>query len=610
MTSGKHIVKVKKNKLSSALCAMLAVCALSLSGCGTLEPSAQATSSQAFQHLSKSVDEYSELADKSSDEGRFNALILLARAQISAGDADAAQSTAATLRSEAKNSLQKDEVAIIDGLILSQLGNSVSASNALAKVNPTVMNENAARYYHLLNFKVNEKNYLKTKQERYLKSAFRSGRELAQLTSGKDRETVCRRTVALLESVGSSKLGSMLSNSNDRIDRGYFEYALAETSASAEAKNLLAASFSQKYPDHPLNILVNADHSATSSADQDNSAKTSVTSETAAVTPIAADESKAVPVNAKGIISIAKDAKIAVLLPLSGRYAKSVGEPAKLGMLSALNNTKANYKVSFYDTAKSSIDSIVQNIKGNGTALIIGPLLKSDLNTLNDSQCGIPVIALNTPENSRPDNEWYFDLGPDYEGVLAAAKIKADGFKKPLVIATQNRQSARASNAFLKAFGPSAANCNVESGNAQTLSKCRIAGSDSVYLATSAPDAVTFKASLPATIKVYLTDQSYEGFNNSGQQLALKGAMLGEMPWLLSDSDLKASLMKAIPKADTQAQRVFSAGYDSILLASFMQELAKDNQDVLHGLTGDISLGSNGLIESAPLWVELGNVRN
>ena len=86
--------------------------------------------------------------------------------------------------------------------------------------------------------------------------------------------------------------------------------------------------------------------------------------------------------------------------------------------------------------------------------------------------------------------------------------------------------------------------------------------------------------------------------------------MLGEMPWLLSDSDLKDSLMKAIPKADTQAQRVFSAGYDSILLASFMQELAKDNQDVLHGLTGDISLGSNGLIESAPLWVELGNVRN
>ena len=591
---------------------MLAVCALSLSGCGTLEPSAQATSSQAFQHLSKSADEYADLADKSSDEGRFNALILLARAQISAGDADAAQNTAATLRSEAKNSLQKDEVSIIDGLILSQLGNTVSASTALAKVNSSAMNESAARYYHLLNFKVNEKNYLKTKQDRYLKSAFQSGRELALLTSGKDRETVCRRTVALLESAGVSKLGSMLSATNDRIDRGYFEYALAETSASSEAKDLLAASFSQKYPDHPLNTLVNADHTGnTNTTDHRVTAAPAASSETIAVAPITADgDSKAVPVNAKCIISIAKDAKIAVLLPLSGRYAKSVGEPAKLGVLSALNNTKAHYKVSFYDTAKSSIDSIVQNIKTNGTALIIGPLLKADLNALNASQCGIPVIALNTPENNRPDNEWYFDLGPDHEGVLAAAKIKADGLKKPLVIATSDRQSSRASNAFLKTFGPSASGCNVESGNAQSLGKCMIADRDSVYLATSAPDAVTFKASLPGAVKVYLTSQSYEGFNNSGQQLALKGAMLGEMPWLLSDSELKDSLMKAVPKADTQAQHVFSAGYDAILLASLMPELAKDDQDVLHGLTGDISLGNNGLIENAPLWVELGNIRN
>ena len=82
------------------------------------------------------------------------------------------------------------------------------------------------------------------------------------------------------------------------------------------------------------------------------------------------------------------------------------------------------------------------------------------------------------------------------------------------------------------------------------------------------------------------------------------------MPWLLSDSELKDSLMKAVPKADTQAQHVFSAGYDAILLASLMPELAKDDQDVLHGLTGDISLGNNGLIENAPLWVELGNIRN
>ena len=82
------------------------------------------------------------------------------------------------------------------------------------------------------------------------------------------------------------------------------------------------------------------------------------------------------------------------------------------------------------------------------------------------------------------------------------------------------------------------------------------------------------------------------------------------MPWLLSDSALKDSLMKAVPKADAQAQRVFAAGYDAVALAELMPELARDSKDVLHGLSGDISLGEDGLIECAPLWVELGKVRN
>ena len=40
-----------------------------------------------------------------------------------------------------------------------------------------------------------------------------------------------------------------------------------------------------------------------------------------------------------------------------------------------------------------------------------------------------------------------------------------------------------------------------------------------------------------------------------------------------------------------------------------MTELSKDQNDVLHGLTGDISLGKDGLIESSAMWVELGKLR-
>ena len=51
------------------------------------------------------------------------------------------------------------------------------------------------------------------------------------------------------------------------------------------------------------------------------------------------------------------------------------------------------------------------------------------------------------------------------------------------------------------------------------------------------------------------------------------------------------------------------SAYDAVNFAFTMTELSKDQNDVLHGLTGDISLGKDGLIESSAMWVELGKLR-
>ncbi len=611
---------VNKSKLSLALCTVMTVCALSLTGCGTLEPTAQANDAQAFGHLSKTAEEYADLADKSTDNGRFNALIMLARAQISTGDAEGALKTASELHASAKDSMQNSQALIIDGLIQSLSGNSKAAADTLAKVNGTVLNENAARYYYLLNLKTNERLFAKTKQAKYFNQAFNSARNLVPLTQGNDRQTVCRRTVDLLESAGNQELASRASKTADSIDKGYYEFALADMSSSKDAKAKLFASFKQKYPDHPLNILISdSDIAVASTQNAQPRAQANVASVDAksgasvqAATAVNVDQGEIVPVKASGIINIADDAKVAVLLPLSGRYANAVGEPARLGVMSALTNTGARYKVSFYDTAKQSVSTIVNTLKNNGTALIIGPLLKPEVAELNQAAPNIPVIALNTPDGNRPANEWYFDLGPDYEGALAAAKMKADGFKAPIVIYSNDKNSTRAAAAFAKAYGNKVKSCTISDpvhGDTQ-VKQCPVQGADAAYIVGSTSEAVSYKAGLPTELKVYLTNQSFDGFNNSGQQLALRGAKMGNMPWLLSDSELKNSLMKTVPKANATAQRIFCAAYDAISLAKLMPELAKDDKDVLHGLSGDISLGQNGLIETAPLWVDLGQIRN
>ena len=98
--------------------------------------------------------------------------------------------------------------------------------------------------------------------------------------------------------------------------------------------------------------------------------------------------------------------------------------------------------------------------------------------------------------------------------------------------------------------------------------------------------------------------------NNSSQELALSGATLGDMPWLLTDSELKASFMQSMPKANSQVQRIFASAYDAVNFAFAIDELAQDKNDVMHGLSGDLSLTDKGLIEASPMWVKLGQVRN
>lgn len=603
-------MKSKKSKLSIMLCVALTACTFSLSGCGTLEPEAQATGAQAFGHLTQTTESYAELADKSSGDGRFNALILLARSQITQGNFDGATETLTELNDSVTNPLQKDEASIISALLLSKNGNNEAAAKMLSTVNSQAMSESLARYYYLLGSSVNEKAFLKTKQDAYAQAAYVNSASLLPLVSGEDRKTVARRTVTFLEASGSKSLMGKLASSGSDFDRGFYEYVTIDSSSSADAKSKLFADFKNRYSSHPLSELI--DNSSTHPIATGDEVEAQNVPTSPQMIAVSGKEGEAVPVKLAGIFNLSPDAKVAVLLPLSGRYARTVGESAKLGIMASLQDHKSKLQVTFYDTAKEQIGSIYETLQTNGTALIIGPIIKDDLNALNALNPNIPIIALNTPENSRPTSEWYFDLSPDYEGALAAAKIKADGFKAPIVVVASDRSAQRASQGFVKSFGTAAKVCNITdpSKGSQAARGCDTSGIDAAYIAGSAVDAVNFKAGLPANLQVYLTDSSYEGFNNSGQQLALNGAKLGDMPWLLSDSTLKDSFMNSIPKANSQAQRIFCAGYDAVSLGLSMSELAKDSLDVLHGLTGDISLGQNGLIESAPLWVSLGEIRN
>ncbi|MBQ3678577.1 MAG: penicillin-binding protein activator [Succinivibrio sp.] len=594
-------MKAKRSALNVYLCTLLTAATLTLSAC-TSSSVKKIESVNAFGPLNLTAQEYRQAFEDASSDESFKALILYTRSQIVENKLDQASASISQLYASAATPVQKDEAAMVDAMLLSKKNQFDEAQQKLSGINYKALPKQDISYFLVLNSNVNSNLYNKTHDPKYQITAFKSESALERyVTRDSDKRKVLLKSVDLLKQLDDQTLSSAYTNVKNDTDKGFYEYAIIDKSSNTQLKDQMMETFAKKYPNHPL-MLLSSPEKAEPVAQQ----------EVRDVTP---KGGKAVAVDSQALFSIQDGDQIAVLLPLSGRFASAVGEPAKLGILTALKDRGSKAKVTFYDTNKTNISQIVATVSANGTKLVIGPILKPEVNAMNAAGIKIPSITLNSPEGNRPVNQWYFDLGPNYEGAIAASKIYADGYKSPVVIGlSSDKASQRSVNSFMNTFGKvnnNAVVCNYSNpaNVGSEIAKCPFGSADSAYVSASVIDAVQIKAAIPSNIAVYLTDKSYMGVNNSSQELALKGAILGDMPWVLTDSSLKDSFMKSMPKANSQVQRIFAASYDAINFAFNIKQLASNQNDVLHGLSGDISLGRDGLIESTPMWVELGSVR-
>lgn len=609
-------MKAKRSTLNLCLCSLFAAATITLSACASSEATQKIASSNAFGPLNLTTQEYQQAFDDASSDSSFKAQVLLTRSQIVSGDLDKAAANINDLYANAQTDVQKDQASLVKAMYLVKQNQFKEASALLNQVNYKALPKQSLSYYLILNSNVNAKLYRQTKDPKYQLTAFQNKATLLKIVEKKaDRATVINQSNDLLKALSDKDLAQAMKNAQSDYDKGFIEYAIITRSQSSELQQQALADFAKKYPNHPVNELI-APSQAQDTVAQQTADNTVVDNEAANSSDEATPENAA-PVNvpAQALFKFTDGNRIAVLLPLSGRFAPIVGEPAKLGILAALKDRNSSSKVVFYDTNKNNISEIAAKIQNDGTKLVIGPILKPEVNALNAAGIKVPSIVLNQPENGKPVNQWYFDLGPNYEGAIAASKIFADGYKKPVVIAqNSDSSSVRSVQSFKNTFSKVNANVPVcyyqDAATIKTsMSKCPLSEADSAYVNASVVDAVAVKAAIPSNVHVYLTDKSYIGINNSSQELALKGSTLGDMPWLLTDSPLKDSFMKTLPKANNQVQRVFAAAYDSVNFALEIEKLAANKDDVLHGLSGDISLGQNGLIESTPMWVDLGKIR-
>jgi len=337
--------------------------------------------------------------------------------------------------------------------------------------------------------------------------------------------------------------------------------------------------------------------------------------------------------------------KLAVLLPETGSN-KRIGEAVKNGILAASDIT--SHAEIHYINSIESIDKINEHLKTIQPDFVIGPLLKSNINKIKQSQilANYPTIYLNSnSEKNISLDHYYFALSPEHELTQAINHFLSKNYKKPLLLAPKNKSGERLVQSFIQQWqlysealpeiGFYADKKDMQNQvkrllevdeSQKRINKVKLLfrekvkndtrsrrDIDVIYLIGDAVQTRLLKpyfdvniSTFSAKIPMYASSKSHSLQVDRTDKRDLAGLYFTEIPWMLPQSHtqptLRAKFDKLWPQQADLQQRLFAMGYDAVKLIPQLKQLSTLSGKNMQGLTGLLSINEQGQIHRQLQW--------
>jgi outer membrane PBP1 activator LpoA protein len=312
-------------------------------------------------------------------------------------------------------------------------------------------------------------------------------------------------------------------------------------------------------------------------------------------------------------------ARLAVLLPMSGALAPA-GQSVRDGFLAAYYaETRNRPAIKFYDSAGTGAgaQSALAKAIADDNQMILGPLMREEVNAVNGNAGALPLITLNRGSQPPAKGSASFALLPEDEGDSAADRIADRGLRRVLVIASRADSSQRAVAAFRKQLAERGGSVVGEvpvQGEIPDLS-AQLSGfmagatpPQALFLALDAGPARTISAQIKATALAALpkvaTSQILNGAGGKGDA-ELEGIEYPDLPWMLGMSGglpEASGLARTLPGARGGGQRLFAFGADAWRLVAYFERLSDDPGYAIQGATGQLRIALQGSVMRTPAW--------
>ena len=315
-------------------------------------------------------------------------------------------------------------------------------------------------------------------------------------------------------------------------------------------------------------------------------------------------------------------------------------------------NPSAELKI--YDTSTQPLNQILAQAQQDGVSLVVGPLLKNNVDELLKSNTSLNVLALNQPEAVKNQvNICYFALSPEDEARDAARHIHDQGKQSPLLLVPRNALGDRVTQAFAdewhklgggtvlqQKFGSlSELRGGVNGGSGIALSgtpvvsaqsqpqgvtiggltippaptDAQITGSgkvDAAYILAT-PDEIAFIKPMIAMRNgsqsgslLYASSRSAQGTAGPDFRLEMEGLQYSEIPMLAGSNPALMQQALSAVNNDYSLARLYAMGVDAWALANHFAQMRGMPGFELNGNTGDLIANPDCVINRKLSWLK------
>lgn len=304
-------------------------------------------------------------------------------------------------------------------------------------------------------------------------------------------------------------------------------------------------------------------------------------------------------------------------------------------------------ELKIYDTTSQPISQLLAQAQQDGATLVVGPLLKENVEEVIKSNTPLNVLALNQPEKveSRA-NLCYFALSPEDEARDAARHIHQQGKQTPLLLVPRGALGDRVVSAFAdewlklggasvlqQRFGSTAElRAGVNGGGGIALSgtpvstlpsaQNSILGSadempvssggsvDAAYILAT-PEQIAYIKPMIAmrngsqsNVTLYASSRSAQGTAGPDFRLEMEGLQYSEIPMLAgSNPSLMQQALSAV-RNDYSLARLYAMGADAWSLANHFTQMRQTPGFELNGNTGDLTANQDCVINRKLSWLK------